>query len=117
MGVSVMCPECGRLCLYHELISVPAPGFRWWLVPAFFLPAAVLVWMRELGAISSGAGMVPGIVPSLAPSIAVFVVLFALAWAAFRDQGGGMHRVGTAFVLAEFLWLTNALLAGLLPAL
>ena len=104
-----MCPECGGLWTYWELQAAAAatPRFRWWMVPLFFAPAAVLVAMRETIAIATH-----GIVPA----IAVFVVLFAMAWAALRDQPP-MDRVGAAFVLAEFLWLTNALLAGFGPGL
>lgn len=103
------CPECGGLWTYRELLAAATatPRFRWWMTPLFFAPAAVLVAMRETIAIATHG---------IAPAIAVFLVLFAMAWAALGDQRP-VERVGSAFVLAEFLWFTNVLLAGLLPGL
>ena len=74
--------------------------------PVFGLPAAGLVLLDN----SAHFGWRDqAVIPP-----AVFVVLFAMAYFASRDQRG-VERFGTAMVLAEFLWLTTALLARFLP--
>ncbi len=76
------------------------------MIPAFLLPAAGLVLLDNSAQIGwRDEAVIP-------PT--VFVVLFAMAYFALRDQRG-LERFGTAMVLAEFLWLTSALLARFLP--
>ena len=79
---------------------------RAWMIPAFFLPAAGLTLLDDFARIGwRDAAVIP-------PT--VFVVLFAMAYYALRDHRG-IERLGTAFVLAEILWFTSALLARFLP--
>ena len=76
------------------------------MIPAFLLPAAAVVGLDRYAGIGWREEiMIP---------VVVFVVLMAMAHFALRDQRGA-ERLGTAFVLAEFLWLTNGLLARFLP--
>ncbi len=76
------------------------------MIPIFLLPAAGLVLLDNSAQIRwRDEAVIPP---------AVFVVLFMMAYFALRDQRG-VERFGTAMVLAEFLWLTSALLARFLP--
>ena len=71
------------------------------MIPVFGLPVAGLVLLDNSVQIGwRDEAVIPP---------AVFVVLFAMAYFASRDQRG-LERFGTAIVLAEFLWLTSALL-------
>ncbi len=76
------------------------------MIPVFGLPAAGLVLLDNSAQIRWRDWAV------IPPT--VFVVLFAMAYFASRDQRG-VERFGTAIVLAEFLWLTSALLTRFLP--
>ncbi len=76
------------------------------MIPVFLLPAAGLVLLDNSAQIRwRDEAVIPP---------AVFVVLFMMAYFALCDQRG-VERFGTAMVLAEFLWLTSALLARFLP--
>ncbi len=76
------------------------------MIPVFGLPAAGLVLLDNSAQIGWRDWAV------IPPT--VFVVLFAMAYFASHDQRG-IERFGTAIVLAEFLWLTSALLTRFLP--
>ncbi len=80
--------------------------FRTWMLPVFCLPAAGLTLLDNFARIGwRDAAVIP-------PT--VFVVLLAMAYFALRDHRG-IERLGTAIVMAEFLWLASALLARFLP--
>lgn len=104
----VTCPECGGIWQGAEVAAAMqrAGPFRIWMMPVFFLPAAGLTALDNFAHIGwRDEAVIP-------PT--VFVVLFAMAYFALRDHRG-IERLGTAIVLAEFLWLTSALLARFLP--
>ncbi len=93
--------------MWHRVDLVTSGGrFRTWMLPVFFLPAAGLTLLDTFARI--GWRDVAAIPPT------VFVVLLAMAYFALRGHRG-IERLGTAIVLAEFLWLTSALLARFLP--
>jgi len=105
---SVTCPECGGSWRESELVAAAPVRFRAWMIPVFLLPAAGLILLDNSVQIGWRDTVV---IPTT-----IFVVLFAMAYFALRDQRG-IERYGTAFVLAEFLWLTSGLLARFLPGL
>ena len=104
----VTCPECGGAWHRDELQDVArrCGRFRQWMAPVFLLPAAAVVGLDRYAGIGwRDEAMVP---------VVVFIVLLAMTYFAARNERG-IERVGTAVVLAEFLWLTSGLLARFLP--
>jgi hypothetical protein len=106
----VTCPECGLFSTRSELAAAAArpPCFRWWVVPAFLVPGALMVLLQHLTATV--------VFDELAIRVMIFVVLYAMAFFALRDHRGP-QRGGVALVLTLFLWLTNSLMTAAYPAL
>jgi hypothetical protein len=106
----VTCPECGLFSTRAEIAAaaVRPPGLRWWVVPTFVVPAALLVLLQHLSVI----------VEFDEPAIRalVFVVLYPMAFFALRDLRG-TQRGGVALVLTVFLWLTTSLMTAAYPVL
>ena len=88
--------------------SARPPCFRWWVVPAFLAPGALLVLLQHLTATV--------VFDELAIRVMIFVVLYPMAFFALRDHRGP-QRAGVAIVLTLFLWLTNSLMTAAYPAL
>jgi hypothetical protein len=106
----VTCPECGLVSTPAELVAAAdrPPPFRWWVVPVFLVPGALLVLLQHLSVF----------VDFSEPAVRawVFVALYPMAFFALRDHRGA-ERGGAALVLTVFLWLTNGLMTVAYPAL
>ncbi|MHC4428934.1 MAG: hypothetical protein ACYS0D_10100 [Planctomycetota bacterium] len=104
----VTCPECGSFSTRAEITAASArpPCFRWWVVPAFLVPGALLVLLQHLTATV--------VFDEPAIRVMIFAVLYPMAFFALRDHRGP-QRGGVALVLTVFLWLTNSLMTAAYP--